>query len=102
MNRLDLIETYDMYESLLTEKEKEIFNLYYEEDLTLEEISDNLHITKSAVSKTLKVTEKKLTTFEAKLHKLELKNTLKSIIKDDNLDNIKERITKIIDLQEDS
>ena len=98
MNRLDLIETYDMYESLLTEKEKEIFNLYYEEDLTLEEISDNLHITKSAVSKTLKVTEKKLTTFEAKLHKLELKNTLKSIIKDDNLDNIKERITKIIDL----
>ena len=98
MNRLDLIETYDMYESLLTEKEKEIFNLYYEEDLTLEEISDNLDITKSAVSKTLKVTEKKLLNFEAKLHKLELKNTLKSIIKDDNLDNIKERITKIIDL----
>ena len=98
MNRLDLIETYDMYESLLTDKEKEIFNLYYEEDLTLEEISDNLGITKSAVSKTLKVTEKKLLNFEEKLHKLELKNTLKSIIKDDNLDNIKERITKIIDL----
>ena len=98
MNRLDLIETYDMYEALLTDKEKEIFNLYYEEDLTLEEISDNLHITKSAVSKTLKVTEKKLLNFEAKLHKLELKNELKSIIKDDNLNNIKERITKIIDL----
>ena len=98
MNRLDLIETYDMYESLLTDKEKEIFNLYYEEDLTLEETSDNLGITKSAVSKTLKVTEKKLLNFEEKLHKLELKNTLKSIIKDDNLDNIKERITKIIDL----
>ena len=98
MNRLDLIETFDMYESLLTEKEKEIFNLYYEEDLTLEEISDNLHITKSAVSKTLKVTEKILLNFEAKLHKLELKNELKSIIKDNNLDNIKERITKIIDL----
>ena len=98
MNRLDLIETYDMYESLLTDKEKEIFNLYYEEDLTLEEISDNLHITKSAISKTLKVTEKKLLNFEEKLHKLELKNELKSIIKDNNLDNIKERITKIIDL----
>ena len=98
MNRLDLIEIYDMYESLLTDKEKEIFNLYYEEDLTLEEISDNLHITKSAVSKTLKVTEKKLLNFESKLHKLELKNALKSIIKDNNLDNIKERITKIIDL----
>ena len=98
MNRLDLIETFDMYESLLTEKEKEIFNLYYEEDLTLEEISDNLGITISAVSKTLKVTEKNLLNFEAKLHKLELKNELKKIIKDNNLDNIKERITKIIDL----
>ena len=54
MNRLDLIEVYDMYESLLTEKEKEIFNLYYEEDLTLEEISNNLHITKSAVKTRIK------------------------------------------------
>ena len=97
MNRLDLIETYDMYESLLTDKEKEIFKLYYEEDLSLSEISENLHISRSAISKTLKTGENKLMSFEEKIKKLTLKQELKNILKEEDVKEIKKRITEIIE-----
>ncbi len=98
MNRVNLLEIFDIYSSLLTNKEQEIFKLYYEEDLSLSEISENLSITRSAVSKTLKTVENKLLTFEEKLQKQEIKKELETILKEDNLENIKKRITKIIDL----
>ena len=34
----------DAYEQLLTEKQREILNLYYKEDLSFSEIAENLHI----------------------------------------------------------
>ncbi len=98
MNRVNLLEIFDIYSSLLTNKEQEIFKLYYEEDLSLSEISENLSITRSAVSKTLKTVENKLLTFEEKFQKQEIKKELETILKEDNLENIKKRITKIIDL----
>lgn len=98
MNRVNLLEIFDIYSSLLTNKEQEIFKLYYEEDLSLSEISENLAITRSAVSKTLKTVENKLLTFEEKLQKQEIKKELEMILKEDSLENIKKRITKIIDL----
>ena len=98
MNRVNLLEIFDIYSSLLTNKEQEIFKLYYEEDLSLSEISENLSITRSAVSKTLKTVENKLLTFEEKLQKQEIKNELETILKEENLENMKKRITKIIDL----
>ena len=98
MNRVNLLEIFDIYSSLLTNKEQEIFKLYYEEDLSLSEISENLSITRSAVSKTLKTVENKLLTFEEKLQKQEIKKELETILKEENLENMKKRITKIIDL----
>ena len=98
MNRVNLLEIFDIYSSLLTNKEQEIFKLYYEEDLSLSEISENLSITRSAISKTLKTVENKLLTFEEKLQKQEIKNELETILKEENLENMKKRITKIIDL----
>jgi len=61
-------ELLDWYENLLTPKQVEIMNLYYKEDLSLAEIADYLHITRSAVYDQLKRTEKALVSYEERLH----------------------------------
>ena len=58
MNRVYLNQLFDYYHSLLTANEQDIFQKYYEEDLTLQEIADEGQISKSAISKTLKTVEK--------------------------------------------
>jgi predicted DNA-binding protein YlxM (UPF0122 family) len=40
---------YDLYGGMLTEKQRELFTLYYEEDLSLAEISQNEGITRQGV-----------------------------------------------------
>ena len=97
MNRLELNDLFDLYGSLLTKKEQEIFKLYYEEDLSLSEISENLHISRSAISKTLKIGENKLISFEEKIKKLTLKKELQNILKEKDLEVLKKRITEIIE-----
>ena len=59
---------YDIYESMLTIKEKEVFKEYYQEDLSLSEIADYKNISKSAVGKMVKTILEKLDNFEDKLH----------------------------------
>ena len=49
---------FSIYRELLTKKEQNIFSLYYEENLSLSEIAENLQITRSAVGNTVKNVEK--------------------------------------------
>ena len=51
--REKIIKLYDIYKNLLTDKQRECFEFYYFEDLSLNEISDNLNVSKSFVGKTL-------------------------------------------------
>ena len=97
MNRLELNDLFDLYGSLLTKNEQEIFRLYYEEDLSLSEISENLQISRSAISKTLKTGENKLISFEEKIKKLTIKKELENILKEEDIKEIKKRITEIIE-----
>ena len=55
MDRVELTNLFDIYESLLTDREKEIFKYYYYEDLSLSEISENLNITRTGVFNNLEV-----------------------------------------------
>ena len=56
-----------LYGKLLTEKQSEIIDNYYNEDLTLSEIAENHSITRQAVRDMLKKGEKKLFEYEEKL-----------------------------------
>ena len=58
---------FDFYGSLLTEKRQEVMSLYYEEDMSLSEISEELGISRPAVHDSLKSSEKKLAEYEKKL-----------------------------------
>lgn len=71
---------FDIYGSLLTDKEKEIYKLFYEEDLSLSEIALNLNISKSAIGKTIKTINQKLENYENNLKFFNKKEKIKKII----------------------
>ena len=58
---------YDFYGELLTEKQKQVYELHYQDDLSLTEIGDELSISRQAVRDQLKRTEKILQDYEEKL-----------------------------------
>ena len=96
MDRVELTNLFDIYESLLTDREKEIFKYYYYEYLSLSEIGENLNITRTGVFNTLKKVEEKLTQFEASLKLMNIKNTLKGLLDEADIGVIKNKIKKII------
>ena len=58
---------FEQYKDLLTEKQREIVSLYYEENYSLGEISENLNVSRQGVYDTLKRSEKILRDYEDKL-----------------------------------
>ena len=71
-----LIQLFDVYESLFTQNQKQIFKTYYFEDLTQDEIALEKGITKSAVADSLSKTRKSLLKYEADIKALKYKKEL--------------------------
>ncbi|HAX74182.1 MAG TPA: putative DNA-binding protein [Firmicutes bacterium] len=65
INRMN--ELYDVYQGLLTNKQKEYFELYYLDDLSLSEIADEFSVSRNAVFDNIKRTAKILEGYEEKL-----------------------------------
>jgi len=65
LNHMILLK--DVYGPLLTPKQLDIFNLYYEDDLSFAEIAAEIQISRQAVYDLIKRTEKILLDYEAKL-----------------------------------
>ena len=57
----------DFYGDVLTEKQREILDLYYNEDLSLAEIAESSGLTRQGVRHVIKKAEDELTTLENKL-----------------------------------
>ena len=64
---LHLTLLYDFYGELLTEKQKQVFAMHYQEDLSFSEIAEELSISRQAVRDQLKRTEGILMDYEQKL-----------------------------------
>ena len=61
----------DCYEDLLTEKQREFLSYYYDEDLSLSEIAEELDVSRNAVYDNLKRAVNALEDYENKLHLLQ-------------------------------
>lgn len=68
-----LNELFDLYQALLTDKQVEYFKYYYQEDYSLQEISELLHVSRNAIFDQLKKVEQHLFSYEEKLKLLEKK-----------------------------
>ncbi|MCR5648029.1 MAG: YlxM family DNA-binding protein [Oscillospiraceae bacterium] len=62
---------YDFYGELLTERQREIFSLYYDENLTLSEIAENSGVSRQAVRDLVSKSETALEEIERKTKLLE-------------------------------
>ena len=90
-----LIILYDFYGELLSDKQKEHFEDYYFNNLSLGEISENESISRNAVHNTLKTIETKLYSYEEKLNLCSKKKELLELL--DKIDNplIADKIKKL-------
>lgn len=91
---------FELYGNLLTDKQKRIIDYYYNCDLSLSEIGENVGITRQAVRDNLKNAEKNLYDFEEKLGFLEkqrkTEEKLEKIFSNNNIDDeLKKKIQSI-------
>ena len=96
-NNIELVELYDIYGKLLTEKQRKTFELYYLSDLSLREIAENSKITFQAVRYSLEVSKKLLLDFEKVVKMNEYKKNINNLYDMCNKENISNKdIMKIL------
>ena len=77
MKSINMVYLYDLYAPLLNDRQREVLELYYNEDQSLAEISENVGITRQGVSDFVKRGEAQLFEFEKGIGQLELIKSLK-------------------------
>ena len=95
---------YDYYNGLLTPKQRDIYALYYHNDMSLSEIAANSDTTPQAVSDMLKRVEKLLEKYEEHLRLVENRIVIKeklelaaSLAVGDNARQLKSILSEILD-----
>ena len=88
--KIEISMLWQIYGELLTEKQREYIDYYYNEDLSLAEIAQNDGITRQGVRDIIKKGEKKLFEYEEKL--LFMKKTMKQ---EKQIENILAQLNKI-------
>jgi uncharacterized protein len=76
--RIKISTLLDLYGELLTEKQKDILNMYYTEDLSLSEISEVTNTTRQAAFDIIKRCHKLLLDYELKLQLMQKYKDLKA------------------------
>ena len=94
-NRDYIILLYDYYGELFSLKQREYFEDYYFNNLSLGEIGDNIGISRNAVHKVIKNVSDKLLFYEDKLQLCSKSVKIKDILKNAPSD-IKEKIEELL------
>ena len=91
----------ELYGKLLTEKQYEFMDYYYNQDLSLSEIGDNNDITRQAVRTILLKSKKKLEEYESKLKFMQKEEKIKKYIEELEETNVDKKILKKLKQQID-
>lgn len=92
-----LHQLFDMYQDLLTDKQKYYFEQYYFNDYSLTEISENKNVSRNAVHDQIKRTVSKLYDFETKLQLLANSNKRQQLLQQLNDINTDDEVTRLLD-----
>lgn len=87
MKDLKISLLFDCYGDYLSDKQKELFDFYYNEDFSLSEIAEHTGITRQGVRDWIKRTEQQLIEMEEKLHFQEKTDKLKQLANSCKRDN---------------
>ncbi|MBQ8131347.1 MAG: hypothetical protein IJ193_02530 [Bacilli bacterium] len=85
-------ELYDFYSGLLTEKQRQYFEDYYFNNLSLSEMAENYDVSRNAIFKQIKITKEKLDEFEEQLALKKKKDKIDSICKNIMDDKIRKEL----------
>ena len=96
-HRVQISMLIDLYSGLLTSKQNDIMTLYYNDDLSLAEISEITNTSRQAVFDTIKRCEKSLSNYESKLNLLSKNKKIEEVKK-----NILIRLSEINRISKDS
>lgn len=88
-------ELYDLYGQLLTDKQRDYFENYYFNNLSLSEMAENYSVSRNAIHKQLKIVIEKLEDYEMKLKLNEKLKSLDLIMKNITDQKIRQDIEKI-------
>lgn len=91
-----LVMLYDFYGELFNEKQREYFEEYYFQNLSLGEISVNLGVSRNAIYKGIRVVEEKLKFYEEKLRLFHKNQVICDIIKKENDEEIKKMLEGLV------
>ena len=92
-----LILLFDYYGDLLSDSQKNYFESYYFDNLSLAEIGENYNVSRNAVSKDLKLATEKLNNFEDKLKIITRDDKLRKLASKIEDNKLKEEIMNILD-----
>ncbi|XJS09719.1 YlxM family DNA-binding protein [Aerococcaceae bacterium WGS1372] len=95
-------QLFSFYKSLLTEKQRDMLSLYYEEDLSLSEIAEEFDISRQGVHDNIRRGEKSLVDYERflnlndrRLKRMELLNQLDHLVKDEEASKLISQLLKL-------
>lgn len=88
---------FDIYKELLTQKEQVAFIEHYMEDLSMQEIADNLNVSKSGVGMMVKRAEEKLKYYESILHVYEEKKAIREALEEEDINKLKSKLKKVLE-----
>ncbi|MDE5599798.1 MAG: DNA-binding protein, partial [Ureaplasma sp.] len=79
-SRLEVLNLFDLYKDFLTDKQKQYFEDYYFNDMSLSEISITYNVSRNAILDSNKKTIQILLDFENKLNLLDLREKILNIL----------------------
>ncbi len=89
-------DLFAIYKELLTNREQEIFSFYYEENLSMGEIADNLKVSRASIGNTIKTVERKLEEYETILKINEKNKKILEICQALKEEKIKENLLELV------
>ncbi|MFA7076245.1 MAG: sigma factor-like helix-turn-helix DNA-binding protein [Candidatus Izemoplasmatales bacterium] len=93
---IKLNELFDIYQELLTDKQKEYFKYYFSDNYSLSEIAEILKVSRNAVHLQIKNVVTNLLNFETKLKINERNNLIEELLNSLVVENLNDKTNTII------